>query len=102
MVLLSLQWKLYLITKTRSPFESQSKIPSQILMGMHLSNTDLLQTTRPNKAREFWNTNFVKLVKSKHPYFLKLIEKFKDGKKKAEILLEKTCVEHKRGRPKKK
>ena len=70
-------------------------------MGMHLSNTDFLQTTRPNKTREFWNTNFVKLVNSKHPYFPKLIEKFKDGKK-AEILLEKTCVEQKRARPKKK
>ena len=37
---------------------------------------------RTNNAVEGWNSNFVKLVNSKHPSFPKLIEKFQDEQKK--------------------
>ncbi|XP_063727137.1 uncharacterized protein LOC134854711 [Symsagittifera roscoffensis] len=50
---------------------------------------------RTNNAVEGWNSNFVKLVNGKHPSFPKLIEKFQDEQKNAEILIEKMCA----GRP---
>ena len=56
---------------------------------------------RTNNAVEGWNSNFVKLVNSKHPSFPKLIEKFQDEQKNAEILLEKMCAGQKLARPKK-
>ena len=37
---------------------------------------------RTNNAVEDWNSNFVKLVNSRHPSFPKLIEKFQDEQKK--------------------
>ena len=56
---------------------------------------------RTNNAVEGWNSNFVKLVNSKHPSFPKLIEKFQDEQKNAEILLEKRCAGQKVARLKK-
>ena len=47
-----------------------------------------------NNSVEGWNSNFVKLVNSKHPSFPKLIEKFMDEQKNAEILVEKMCFNH--------
>ena len=45
---------------------------------------------RTNNAVEGWNSNFVKLVNAKHPSISKLIEKFKDEQKNAEIMVEKS------------
>ena len=56
---------------------------------------------RTNNAEEGWNSNFVKLVNSKNPSFPKLIEKFQEVRKNAEILLEKMCAGQKVIRPKK-
>ena len=46
-------------------------------------------TSLTNNAVEGWNSNFVKLVNSKHPSFPKLIENFQAEQKNAELLLEK-------------
>ena len=60
-------------------------------------------TARPrtNNAVEGWNSNFVKLVNGKHPSFPKLIEKFQDEQKNAEIFIEKMCAGQKVSRYKK-
>ena len=52
----------------------------------------LLDKGRTNNAVEGWNGAFVKLVNCKHPSFPKLIEKFKDEQKNAEVLVEKMCA----------
>ncbi len=44
---------------------------------------------RTNNAVEGWNSNFVKLVNTKHPSLPKIIANFMDEQKNAEILVEK-------------
>ena len=58
---------------------------------MELTSKSLKKNYIPctNNAVEDWSSNFVKVVKSKDPSFPKLIEKFKDEQKNAEILFEK-------------
>ena len=55
------------------------------------SLTDFNGRPRTNKAVEGWNSNFLKLLNGNHPSFPKLIEKFQDEQKNAEILIKK-CV----------
>ena len=56
---------------------------------------------RTNNSVEGWNSNFVKLVNTKHPSLPKLIEKFKDEQKNAEIMVEKITAGQQVKRPKK-
>ena len=60
-----------------------------------------MELLRAHKKGLCQNSNFVKLVNTKHPSLPKLIEKFKDEQKNAEIMVEKITAGQQVKRPKK-